>query len=143
MRKMSPEHDVLVLARVHAAAQRVGHLPEFGLVAGGDAVVGVSLCVHLGPHGAVRAVAWRPTDIASIRWTDSLSVRARTSVPLPEFLGQDRQERVGLHPVHVVGALELVEHPEQVPQAARVMDEATLLVRAMRVQAQDQRHDPD
>ena len=35
-----PEHDVLVLGGVHAAAQRVGHLPELGLVAGGDAVVG-------------------------------------------------------------------------------------------------------
>ena len=35
-----PEHDVLVLAGVHAAAQCVGHLPELGLVAGGDAVLG-------------------------------------------------------------------------------------------------------
>ena len=41
-KKMRPKDDVLVLRRVHAAAQGVGHLPELGLVAevGGGAVLG-------------------------------------------------------------------------------------------------------
>ena len=106
-----PEHDVLVLGGVHAAAQRVGHLPELGLVTGGDAV--------LGGHGAFtsgRSVrvgsASRPDGIASSRWTGSLAVGTRASVPLPELVGQDPQERVRLHPVHVVRALELVEHAD-------------------------------
>ena len=33
LRKMRPRTDVLVLGGVHAAPQRVGHLPELGLVA--------------------------------------------------------------------------------------------------------------
>ncbi len=33
LRKMQAEDDVLVLGGVHAAAQRVGHLPELGFVA--------------------------------------------------------------------------------------------------------------
>ena len=75
-------------------------------------------------------------------WPDSLAVRAHTPVPLPEFLGQDLQEGVGLHPVHVVRALELVEHADQVAETTAVMNEATLLVGATGVQAKDQRHDP-
>jgi hypothetical protein len=35
------EHDVLVLGGVHAAAQRVGHLPELGFVAEGGGGVGL------------------------------------------------------------------------------------------------------
>jgi hypothetical protein len=34
-----PKHDVLVLGGVHAAAQRIGHLPKLGFVADVSAVV--------------------------------------------------------------------------------------------------------
>ena len=33
------EHDVLVLSGIHGAAERIGHLPEFRLVADGRAAV--------------------------------------------------------------------------------------------------------
>jgi hypothetical protein len=55
-----PEHDVLVLGGIHAAAQRVGHPPELGLVTdgGGGAVRGCSSLVrigHIGPHSVTPA----------------------------------------------------------------------------------------
>jgi hypothetical protein len=41
LEKDEPEHDVLVLGGVHAAAQRIGHLPELGFVAEGGGGVGL------------------------------------------------------------------------------------------------------
>ena len=53
------EADVLVLGRVHAAAQRVGHLPELGFVAdvGGGGVRGGRVLLpfgHVLPHAGSR-----------------------------------------------------------------------------------------
>ena len=57
---------MLVLGGVHAAAQRVGHLPEFGLVAGGGAIVLRSL-IHLETSRLWPAVVTRLGSRVSAR----------------------------------------------------------------------------
>ena len=52
------EDDVLVFGSVHAAPQSIGHLPQFGLVAGGGPVVGLlALCVGRCPSRCSHCVS--------------------------------------------------------------------------------------
>ena len=53
--KDDPKDDMLVFGGIHAAAQGVGHLPKFGLIAGRRAAIGLRACHRLQyPHFSLR-----------------------------------------------------------------------------------------
>lgn len=66
--KDEPEHGLLVLGSVHAAAQLIGHLPELGFVADGDGacfgcVSFILLLCHVRPHVVIAIHRFEASNV--------------------------------------------------------------------------------